>query len=100
MTLIITAAAAVVATVVWFVLLPNNRFRIGVLALIYWAASLMWCVDGFANLFSGEPFIELHDAAVMSDDALLGGIVVLIGLAVWVVYLVVRGLRHPSPKTP
>ena len=69
MTLIVTLLAAVITTIVWYTKLPDNTYRIGVLALTYWAAALMWCVDGFAGLIEGEGFIELSDKAAMLDDA-------------------------------
>ena len=84
MTLIITAAAALVCALIY---LHNPRAaraqRLGVLVLMYLGASLMWCVDGFAALAEGEPFVELTDAAAMADDALLGLCVVALGLVAW-----------------
>jgi hypothetical protein len=49
----------------------------------------MWCVDGFASLAEGETFIEISDKAGMTDDALLGMWVVVLGLAAWCVYKLV-----------
>lgn len=87
MTLIISACAAIIATVAWRLVSPESRIRVGTLALFYWGASLMWCVDGFAGLIEGEGFIELSDKAAMLDDAALGALVVVVGLAAWGVYL-------------
>lgn len=92
MTLIITALAAAIATAV-YMCNPEvaRRYHIGSLALIYVGAALMWCVDGFACLAEGEPFVELTDTAAMADDALLGLCVVVLGLIAWaVVYLVAK----------
>lgn len=50
MTLLITFLAAVIATIVWYVKAPDNTYRIGTLALMYWAAALMWCVSGPSSL--------------------------------------------------
>lgn len=90
MTLIITAVACLITLFAWRSGLPENRYRLDVLALIYLAAALMWTVDGFACLFEGEPFVELHDAATMVDDALLGAVVVLAGLIAWAAYRLVQ----------
>jgi len=87
MTLIISACAAIIATAAWRLVSPESRTRVGTLALFYWGASLMWCVDGFADLIEGEGFIELSDKAAMLDDAALGALVVVVGLAAWGVYL-------------
>ena len=84
MTLIITALAGLIAAIIY---LRNPEVaranRIGALVLIYVGAALMWCVDGFACLAEGEPFVELSDVATMTDDVLLGLCVVVLGLLTW-----------------
>ncbi|MBQ9691406.1 MAG: hypothetical protein IJV62_04875 [Eggerthellaceae bacterium] len=90
MTLVITLLAAIVATIVWYALLPKTTYHIGTLALMYWGAVLMWSVDGIASLLEGEGFIEIVDTAAMIDDALLGGIVVIAGLGIWALYLIIK----------
>lgn len=98
MTLVITLLAAVVATLVWYVLLPNKSYCVGALALMYWGAALMWVVDGIACLVEGEAFIEIVDKAAMLDDALLGAIIVVAGLAVWVLYVLIRDPKQVLAK--
>lgn len=94
MTLVITGIAAIIATIVLYAKpVLAQRFHIGVLALMYWGASLMWCVDGFATLAEGEGFIELSDAVAMSDDALLGVCVVVLGLVVWGIVCAVKNRK-------
>ena len=94
MTLLITVLAAVIATIIR-VLLPNSRKTgLGTLVLAYWAASAMWVVDGIASLLTGGSFIELQDAAVMADDALLGICVVALGAGVWALSYVIRRAAH------
>lgn len=83
MYLILTAAAAVAATIVWYVKLPDNRYRLGVLSLMYWGATLMWTVDHvIAYLQEGGPVFDLSPGA-----SLLGIIVVLAGLIIWLIAL-------------
>ena len=91
MTLLLTAAAAIIVTIVRFAA-PElaAKAHLGFLALVYWGASIMWCVDGFACLLEGESFIELSDSAAMLDDALLGVCVVVLGLVVWGVICIVK----------
>lgn len=97
MTLIITAVAAIVVTILRFVHPAAEKLHLGALALMYWGAALMWCVDGFACLAEGEAFIELSDAAAMTDDALLGLCVVGLGLVAWaVVYFVKRNSNNTA----
>ena len=90
MTLVITLLAAAIATIAWYAVAPDNKLRLGVLALMYWGAALMWTVDGINGLIEGEGFIEIADTAAMLDDAILGLVVVAVGLAAWAVYLVVK----------
>ena len=99
MTLVITLLAAAVATIAWYAKAPDSKLRLGVLALIYWGASLMWTVDGINGLVEGEGFIEITDTAAMLDDALLGILVVVIGLAAWAVYLIVKDPKRIMRKT-
>ncbi|MDR1778424.1 MAG: hypothetical protein LBR14_01525 [Clostridiales Family XIII bacterium] len=91
MTLFITLAAAIAAAVIWL-LKPEfaRKNRIGFLALMYFGAAIMWTVDGFAALAEGEPFVELSDAAVVKDDALLGLCVVVLGILIWGIYRTVK----------
>lgn len=94
MTLVITFLAAAIVTVIWYATAPNNNLRLGTLALMYWGATLMWCVDGINGLIEEEGFIEIADTAAMLDDAILGLIVVIVGLAAWALYLVIKDPKH------
>ena len=88
MTLLITAFAAVISSVVWYV--TDNNMRIGTLALIYWGASLMWLIDAVveymelgAQYFSPAPLDMLN-------DAFLGLSAVLLGMIIWFVTVLVN----------
>lgn len=85
MCLLITLAAAVVSTVVWYAMAPKDLYKVSILCLMYWGASLMWLVDGFYSVAAGGPFLDLS-----ANDALLGFTVVLCGLAAWVLLLLCR----------
>lgn len=99
MTLVITLLAAALATALWYAKAPNSDMRLGTLALMYWGAALMWCVDGVNGLVQGEGFIEITDASVMLDDAVLGIVVVAVGLAAWALYLIVKDPKHVLRKS-
>ena len=99
MTLLITFLAAAIVTALWYAKAPNSEMRLGTLALIFWGAALMWCVDGFACLAEGEPFIEITDTAAMLDDAVLGLVVVAVGIAAWAIYLVVKDPKKVLRKS-
>ncbi|MCH3972489.1 MAG: hypothetical protein LKE53_07005 [Oscillospiraceae bacterium] len=89
MCLVITAFAAVIATLVWYFKANRRELHLEVLALMYWGASLMWTVDGFYCVKEGQPFLEMT-----ADNALLGLVIVLCGMIAWTVYLVVKDPKN------
>lgn len=93
MCLLITAAAALAASIPWYFRSGGKKW--GTLALMYWGAALMWTVDDIFSVLEGGGFFDLS-----AGDALLGLVVVLCGLAAWLVLLLwnrfsglVSGLR-------
>ncbi|MDR0913985.1 MAG: hypothetical protein LBM65_02295 [Oscillospiraceae bacterium] len=91
MTLILTALAATVTIVFRFAKQKTaEKLRLGLLALMYSGAALMWTVDGFAAMFAGEPFVELQNPSVVADDAFLGICVLFLGAAIWAVGLIFK----------
>ena len=90
MTLLITAIAAITATILWYVCEKRDTYKLGTLSLIYWGASLMWLMD-----FVFE-YAELKDEyfnqafADILNDAILGVTVVAIGLVAWLVILLIK----------
>ncbi len=92
MCLLITVALAIVFSVLFFVSKRNNGTEnskssgkknfsqpLFTTMLSFWAAAIMWSVDGIASVFSGEPFFDLS-----KEDAILGGIVALCGLMIFI----------------
>jgi hypothetical protein len=85
MWLIMTSLAAVITTAIWYIKAPDNKYKLGLLSLIYWGATLMWLVDHvMAYLTEGGAFIETD-----LDATLLGLSVVILGLLVWEIALLV-----------
>jgi hypothetical protein len=85
MWLLITALAAVVASVLWYVRAPNDKYKLGFLSLMYWGATIMWLVDHvMAYAQEGGRFLEAD-----ADATALGLSVVLVGLFVWLAVLLV-----------
>ncbi len=93
MCLLITVAMAIVFSVLFVVSKRNSdaensngsalrKFSQSLFTtmLAFWAAAIMWSVDGIANVAGGEPFLELS-----KEDTLLGLIVALCGLALFAV---------------
>ncbi len=90
MTLLITAVAAVISTVVWYKNAPNGEMKVGTLCWMYWGASLMWLVDAiFEYAELGAEFFT-PELADMINDTYLGFSVVVLGLIIWLVILLVK----------
>ncbi|MBP5491632.1 MAG: hypothetical protein J6Y08_02185 [Clostridiales bacterium] len=90
MTLLISVFAAIIATIVWYKNAPKDEWNTGMLALMYWGASLMWMCDAIFE------YAELKDeffnpaVADMINDSFLGLTVVALGLVIWLVALLVK----------
>ena len=78
MCLIITLVAALVTTLIWYKRKNTSTYKMSILALMYWGASIMWTVDGIFRVAEKEAFLDLT-----LDDALLGVLVVFCGLVLW-----------------
>jgi peptidoglycan biosynthesis protein MviN/MurJ (putative lipid II flippase) len=85
MWLILTALAAIITTVIWYVNAPKDKYKVGLLSLAFWGATVMWLVDHImAYLSEGGEFFELDRNATM-----LGVSVILIALMVWLFILLI-----------
>jgi len=90
---IITALAAILATIVWRSI-SEDKFQLSILCLIYWGATLMWFVDHVvAYLTEGGAFLEIS-----MDATLLGITVVVCGFFVWILIAVVKNLKEAPRK--
>jgi len=80
MCLILTICAAVVFTALYFINKKNGKVRKSLLntVFMFWAAAIMWCVDGIASVYGGEPFFDISQ-----EDTILGFIIVGAGLVVY-----------------
>ena len=89
MTLLIAVFAAVISTVVWYTR-PDSSMKPGMLALMYWGASVMWLVDAVKEYI--EMGAEYFNPAPldMLNDAYLGLSVVALGLVIWLVAVLIK----------
>lgn len=80
MCLIITIFAAVVFTALWAVSKRSGHESksLRTTLLMFWAAALMWSVDGIASVIGGEGFFDIS-----VSDTILGVIILACGLAVF-----------------
>ncbi len=89
MWLIMTALAAVITTAIWYIKAPEGKYKLGLLSLIFWGATLMWFVDHvMAYLAEGGEFFEIN-----LDATLLGLSVIIFALLVWEIVLLVSDPR-------
>ena len=85
MCLIMTMIAAVVFTALWAKMRKESLLTT---TLMFWAAALMWSVDGVASVLDGEPFFDIS-----REDTILGAIIVLCGVAIFAVFAVFERRR-------
>jgi Zn-dependent protease with chaperone function len=81
-----TIIAAVVFTALWAKMRKESLLTT---TLMFWAAALMWSVDGVASVLDGEPFFDIS-----REDTVLGAIIILCGLAVFAVLAVFERRRE------
>ncbi|MDD5986403.1 MAG: hypothetical protein PUC26_01070 [Eubacteriales bacterium] len=98
MTLLLTVFAAVIATIVWYRALPEDTYKLIMLVVMFWAASLMWLVDAIFE------YAKLHAAyftpapAEMLNDAFLGLSVIALALVIWIVRVLISDPRKVLAK--
>ena len=90
MTLLTTAFAAIICTIIWYKGAPKSEMKVGILCFMFWGASLMWLIDAFfeyaelrAEYFTPAPIDMLN-------DLYLGLSVVALGLIIWLIILLVK----------
>jgi hypothetical protein len=90
MTLLITIIAALTTAVCWYVNDRRDEYRLGVLSLIYWGASLMWLMDFVFEYAELKTEYFSQSFSDILNDSLLGVTVVVIGLAAWLTVLLIK----------
>ena len=80
MCLIMTICAAVIFTLIYIANKRIGSTKKSILnaMLMFWAAAIMWSVDGIASAIQGESFFDLS-----REDTILGFIIVGAGLVVY-----------------
>jgi peptidoglycan biosynthesis protein MviN/MurJ (putative lipid II flippase) len=85
MWLILTALVAVITTIIWYAKSPDDKYKLGLLSLMFWGATIMWLVDHIMAFASeGGEFFEIS-----TDATMLGVAVIVLALMVWVIVLLV-----------
>lgn len=90
MTLLIAALAAVITTVAWYFNEKRSEYKLGMLCLMYWGATIMWFVDAIYEYIELRAEYFTPAAADMLNDAFLGISVVVFGLIIWLVAFMLK----------
>ena len=90
MTLLITVFAAVISTAVWYKNAPKREMKVGVLAWMFWGASLMWLVDAIFEYAQVGAEYFTPPVKDMINDAFLGLATVALGLVIWIIILLIK----------
>jgi peptidoglycan biosynthesis protein MviN/MurJ (putative lipid II flippase) len=94
MWLIMTALAAIIVTAIWYTRAPEDKYKLGLLSLFFWGATLMWLVDHvIAYITEGGEFFEIN-----LDATLLGVAVIVFALFVWEIVLLVSDPKGALKK--
>lgn len=93
MTLLITAVAAIICTLIWYNNSNREKLKIAFLCLIYWGASIMWTVDAFFEYIKLKSDFFTPTLDDMINDAFLGMCVVVLGL---IIYLAMLFIKDPK----
>ena len=93
MTLLVSVFAAIISTIVWYRSLPDGKMKVGILALMFWGASLMWLADAiFEYAELGEAYFTPKPADML-NDLFLGLSVVALGLIIWLIIVLIKDPR-------
>lgn len=91
MALVITIFAAIISTIIWYVGAPITRkFYVGILALMYWGASIMWLADAIMEYSDIGVKYFTPPARDMLNDSYLGVSIIALGLIIWLIILLVK----------
>ena len=89
MTLLVSAFAAIVCTIIWYLSPRRGELRLGVLALMFWGSTLMWFVDAVFEYAELKAEYFMPAAEDMLNDFFLGLSVVALGLIIWLIVLMI-----------
>jgi len=90
MTLLMTIFAAIICTILWYKKPRNDEMKISMLCLMFWGASLMWLVDAVFEYVEIGAELFTPSFADMMNDFYLGLSVIALGLATWLVILMIK----------
>lgn len=90
MTLLISAFAAIISTIVWYFNSKRKELKLSVPCFLFWGSTIMWFVDAvfeYAELGADYFTPAVSD---MVNDLFLGLSVVALGVVIWLAVLVIK----------
>lgn len=90
MTLLISAFAAIISTIVWYFNSKRKELKLSVPCFLFWGSTIMWFVDAvfeYAELGADYFTPAVSD---MVNDSFLGFSVVALGVVIWLAVLVIK----------
>ena len=99
MTLLVSVFAAVICTVIWYKNENARQMKVGILCLMFWAASLMWFVDAIFEYVELKAAYFTPEPSDMLNDLFLGLSVVAFALVVWIIILLISDPKGVVRKT-
>lgn len=99
MCLLITALAAITASILWYVHAKEDTYLFKVMCAIFWGATLMWTVDAVVEFMELKAAFFNQPIADLVNDAILGVCVVALGLIAWLVVLLIKDPKGVFKKS-
>ena len=87
MWLITTLLAAIGATILWYV--APKRYKLDLLSLMLWGASLMILVDHILG-YDGGSFVEMETEGLINNSILLGIVMLIPVFLIWITIFIIK----------
>lgn len=87
MWLITTLIAAICVTLVWYV--APRVYKLNLLSLMLWGASLMILVDHILG-YDGGSFFEMETEGFINNSILLGIVMIIPVFIIWILVLIIK----------
>ena len=95
MWLITTLVVALVATLLRFIL--KNRYKLGLLSLMLWGATIMILVDHLLG-YEGGQFLEIAVAGLVKNGIFLGILMLIPVFIIWLIALFIPKFKNHFKK--
>jgi hypothetical protein len=84
---ITTLLAAIGTTILWYV--APKRYKLDLLSLMLWGASLMILVDHILG-YDGGSFVEMETDGLINNSILLGIVMLIPVFLIWIAIIIIK----------